>query len=658
MRIIPLLVMSLVGCELEQPQASIDLVSKKDSNESDVDRGRSIEQSLEPETAMFYTGGSPHKLRARSRRRDNDRNLYRLATPAITATWATRTNTWSVGRAGTVEMLGSWAPETTFTWFADTEVLGAGPRVNLAAPLTTGTVNVRGCVNHPGEDTVCTDVPFTVVPALTEVVLAPVTTTGTWSGGRWIRISGQVKNMPAARPIVRLFVHTDVFYAIASAQVDAAGQFSIIIHTANNVDRVAAVAMAPTFDWTKAPGCNSNYCIGRRDVLTGRYLPVPIDEANVHAFAVYYAQRENAATAVTELKRRSMAVTVNGAMQPARFTRSELDGEACFVYDQALAAIVFVATGEQAAAQQVLNALVNTQRSDGSWYFAYRGNGGSDFPSGGDVRYTGAVAWVALAFNAYAQTYGLSRYAVAHNKLMDYLRSQMLDVDGARAIRFNPSDLNTTPWNEANQTALEHALDTYAAMIGYQRLTNTTTFATDIAGLEQYVANRWTGSDFTPGYMLTQGANTTELYLDTQSWSLLALGAQGSAYVSGLAANCAQLFEPAGTMNGAPGVRGYFHFRWRTGTAAVTPFVWTEGSAGMALAMQRYAPTTNCQGRSASNLVADLDTIMTQAGLPASTDNILNDFSESPATAGLAWYIFARVGVNPFRTWEPLSPVL
>ena len=111
-------------------------------------------------------------------------------------------------------------------------------------------------------------------------------------------------------------------------------------------------------------------------------------------------------------------------------------------------------------------------------------------------------------------------------------------------------------------------------------------------------------------------------------------------------------------MNGAPGVRGYFHFRWRTGTAAVTPFVWTEGSAGMALAMQRYAPTTNCQGRSASNLVADLDTIMTQAGLPASTDNILNDFSESPATAGLAWYIFARVGMNPFRTWETLSPVL
>ena len=111
-------------------------------------------------------------------------------------------------------------------------------------------------------------------------------------------------------------------------------------------------------------------------------------------------------------------------------------------------------------------------------------------------------------------------------------------------------------------------------------------------------------------------------------------------------------------MSGMPGVRGYFHFRWRAGTAAVSPFVWTEGSAGMALALQRFAPTTTCQGRDAGALLADLDSIMTPAGLPASTDNSLSDFSESPATAGLAWYIFARVGVNPFRTWEPLSPVL
>jgi hypothetical protein len=644
------------GCQFAN-EIEADVVSKDHGNRDD-DRSRLVQTAHHIEQSAFYSGLSPHKLGNRSRvGHGESHNSFKAAPVTLEYSSFTRAGTWPVGRAATVELKGATSPTATYTWFSDGQIVGTGARVNIAAPTVPGPINVHACATDATDGTTCADATYTAVPALTTVELDPITTVATWSGGRWIRIAGRVNNMPATAPIIRLYVHTDVFYSVASATVSATGQFAATIHTANNVDRVAAVAMLPSYDWTKASGCTTNYCIGRRDALTGRWLPMPIDETNVLAFAVHYAGREIAMTAVEELKRRSMANNVNGAMQPARFIRSELDGDACFTYDQAVAAIALVSSGEQTAAEQVLNALVNVQRSDGSWYFAYRGNGSSDFPTAGDVRYMGAIAWVALAFNAYAQAYGITRYATAHSKVMDYLKNQMTDADGARAIRFNPSDLATTPWDERKQTAVEHTLDAYAAMIGYQRLLGTNAFDSEITSIETYVSKRWTGSDFTPGYMIDQGANTTELYLDTQSWTLLALGSNGTPYVSGLQTNCDQLFEPAGVVNGSAGVRGYFHFRWRTGTAAASPFVWSEGTAGMALAMQRYATTSQCRGRTASDLMSDLDSMVVRGGLPASTDNALSDFSESPATGGIGWYVFARLGINPFRPWEPRTPV-
>jgi hypothetical protein len=649
----------LASCEVDV-QTTEEIRSPLAANVPSSGRG-AVATPDTGQNAEFYSGLSPHKLGVRHRNRAGRNSTLFAGAPAlpnVEATIRSRSGAWAAAGAATFELKGTWSPNATFAWAANAEIVGSGARVNVIAPLAAGAVQVQSCVTDPPNGPLCVNTAHVIAPAAMVVKLDPVTTIGTWSGGRWIRIAGQVQNIAAAAPVVRLFVHTDVFYGVACATVDSNGRFSTIIHTANNVDRVVAMAMAPTYNWSSGPGCNSNFCFGRRDLLTGRYLPLPVDETNVQAFAVYYAKRESIVTALDELKQRSMATSVPGAMQPARLVRSELDGEVCFLYDQALAAIAFVDAGDRLAAEQILNALVNVQRSDGSWYFAYRGNGTSDFPSAGDVRYAGAVAWVALALNAYAQAYGIGRYAASHAQLMSYISSQMITVDGARAMRFNPADINSTPWDERSQTALEHAIDAYAAMDGYQRLLSNAQYAFELDGIATYIAHRWNGADFSPGFMLNQGANTTELYLDTQAWTPLALGALGAAYAAGLQTNCAQLFEPAGTLGGGAGIRGFYHFRWRTGPGAMSPFVWSEGTAGMALAMQRFAPTMSCNGRTASDLLADLDSIAVPGGLPASTDNTLSDFSESPATASLAWYLFARSGLNPFRPWEARTPVL
>ena len=91
-----------------------------------------------------------------------------------------------------------------------------------------------------------------------------------------------------------------------------------------------------------------------------------------------------------------------------------------WTYDNALAALAFVADGNRSQARELLDQLAALQNKDGSINFAF------DVKTGGssDVVRSGAVAWVGLAAAAYRSRYGGSSYDPMLAGVVDYLLAQ------------------------------------------------------------------------------------------------------------------------------------------------------------------------------------------------------------------------------------------
>src|SRR5207248_1295620 len=93
-------------------------------------------------------------------------------------------------------------------------------------------------------------------------------------------------------------------------------------------------------------------------------------------------------------------------------------------------------------------------------------------------------------------------------------------------IRFAPTDYAP---NRSKIFALEHQLDTYAAMHQYYAFNGGSKYATAATQLRNMSESLWNGSRFVAGYDLsTNTLNTSERYLDNYSWTILALGNTGS----------------------------------------------------------------------------------------------------------------------------------
>ena len=87
--------------------------------------------------------------------------------------------------------------------------------------------------------------------------------------------------------------------------------------------------------------------------------------------------------------------------QGGKLIKSFTNHSQSYIYDQALAIIAFTKQEDQENAKDLLHALSNLQKIDGSLYFSYYLNGESPYPVEGDKRYAGAIAWVALAAITY-----------------------------------------------------------------------------------------------------------------------------------------------------------------------------------------------------------------------------------------------------------------
>jgi hypothetical protein len=330
--------------------------------------------------------------------------------------------------------------------------------------------------------------------------------------------------------------------------------------------------------------------------------------------------------------------------------QSFVDSDQFYLYDQALAAIAFTRAGNRVAAERVLGALASLQLHDGSWYFSYNVDGTSRYPGAGDYRVAGAIAWVVVALNTYHHRFASVRFDDTAERALDHLAAHRLQVTyrgvTSRPVRFNPTDLADNAWDETEVASVEHNLDAYAAFRDYARNTGKRRYAAVAADLRRFVESMWDGNRFYAGFDAGLGRpNWNEVYLDTQSWGVLALGLEGTRgqdFTRGLTETNCQLLTDGVTIG--------FHERRDAGQDAAG-MVWTEGTLGMSLALMAAGSSAAgaCHEWAPSDFVAAVARLADPAGgVPYATAAVEN-FTQASSVAGTAWLYFATERYNPLR---------
>lgn len=322
-----------------------------------------------------------------------------------------------------------------------------------------------------------------------------------------------------------------------------------------------------------------------------------------------------------------------------------------YIYDQALAIIAFSKAKEKDKARLLLLGLESLQMKDGSLYFSYYLDGVSPYPNeGGDKRFAGAIAWVALAASHYQNEFKTKEFVAFNARILNYLHSQMASfkIDGEKihAITFAPTDIKATPWNEAETVALEHNLDAYAAFKHFARLNKTKRWNKNILELRTFAMSMWdkSRSHFWSGADVKSGAiNKSEMYLDNQSWSLLALDHDSLKKIKpklALELNCESFFVEH------EGIKGFMDSK-PTRRPASSQFVWSEGTLGQVLAMKKV--TSSCNDLAADQFLRSVAKMKkADGGIAYATSTPNPDFTTASSVAGTAWLYFAANDVNPF----------
>lgn len=328
-----------------------------------------------------------------------------------------------------------------------------------------------------------------------------------------------------------------------------------------------------------------------------------------------------------------------------------------YIYDQALAIITFSKARERTIARKLLKGLASVQREDGSLYFSYNLDGSSPYPAEGDRRYAGAISWVALAATHYQAEFHSQEFVGFNLKLLKWLRSEIkpLTISGKyhEALRFGPSDIATSPWIEKETVALEHNLDAYSAFTHYAKLNPDYEWKMEIASLRKFILAMWdkNRSHFWSGANLVTGKiNKEELYLDNQTWSLLALDFETLKKINAheaLVLNCEQLYVEH------EGISGFIDSK-PTNSPGKYKFVWSEGTLGQVMAMEKTG--VECGPKKTGELLSSVKKMKkADGGISYSTTTSNPDFTTASSVAGTVWMYFASNKINPFTVIQSHS---
>jgi hypothetical protein len=331
-----------------------------------------------------------------------------------------------------------------------------------------------------------------------------------------------------------------------------------------------------------------------------------------------------------------------------------------YVYDNAVAGLALLASGDQAGARRIGDALVQAQASDRTWHDgrlrnAYRAGpaprsgayplpGWWDKPSASWLEdgyqvgtATGVVAWAMLLWIGLAAHTGHASYLDAAGRAADWAETQRGPHGYAGGlIGFEPSPQRLS-W-----VSTEHNIDLAAAFAALGR-------HDQAAHAAEFVASMWQPAEgrFAIG-LKPDGSLNDQSAIDANLWPLLAAGGR-PAWRAALAWVLSRHGLPADGPVGS--MQGVDFNTDRDG-------IWLEGTAITALTCKRLGRcdvarrmlATLRDHTSAGGLIYASSTPTLTTGLSTGLDSQAPDFlyDRRPHIAPTAWAVLAQTGVDPF----------
>lgn len=300
------------------------------------------------------------------------------------------------------------------------------------------------------------------------------------------------------------------------------------------------------------------------------------------------------------------------------------------LYDNALAAMVFMLNGDFVRAEKIFdffNGRINSELLSGNGGFSqFRNKQGT--PTGN--RWMGDNAWLLIALNNYKASTGNTKYNALAAGISNWLMS-LQDADGGLFAGYAAN--NTL----LNYKVTEGNIDAFNAIDGY------TTFHSDLLNFLE--ADRWDENDKN---LVSWPSNPTYLYaLDNHSWSYCIFP---NYSVSALTSASRFLNTKTVTLTGQQ-ITGY-------DIDEDKDMVWLEGTGQMALAFKLAGmqAETNFYLNEMEKAYVPCSIHADSYGFPYAS-NLGTGYGSDPlwvgadtkiAISGGAWYIFAEAGFNPF----------
>ncbi len=318
----------------------------------------------------------------------------------------------------------------------------------------------------------------------------------------------------------------------------------------------------------------------------------------------------------------------------------EDDQRVGWVYDAALAVMVFTASGRFDVARELLTGLEALQGEDGAWPFSFDPDRVRAL--GGD-RYVGSIAWVVMATNFFEWETGERSFSEMAGRALRFV---------ARYLASEPSErefgaLAMGPGRESEYST-EHNADGYSAFLWRGRLEDDRRLLQIAERIRRFmVGNLWAEEARGPGSgHFKVGSRDSTLYLDPQTWTTLSLGAEADAESSrrfGLALEAAErdlLLEAADVVG----------FNEALGPD-VGSKVWPEGTEGMVAALRTIGRMEKADyyHRQTARLQA------ASGGIPYATANV-DGWSTAPAVASTCWFLLNELSRNPFHPPATTAP--
>ena len=327
-----------------------------------------------------------------------------------------------------------------------------------------------------------------------------------------------------------------------------------------------------------------------------------------------------------------------------------------WVYDSAVSAAAFAASGDRANAMQLLDQLAALQYSDGSLEIAFNTTSGEGAP----VFRSGTVAWVGLAAASYDTTYATDRYRSTEQRAADYLLSLQTSsglVRGGPDVGWVSTQHNLIAYTFLARLAaeLKGAGSTVTAS-RYQQAAATISAAID----SNLLTTAGTDTFF------RQGLNDDTRAVDVQALGAMYLQGTGQTALASRVLAYAQRTFAVGdrsiresaspdTYNmsyASPGpLAGYTPYAGPDGPDVI----WAEASGEMRLAQAALGQPTSTLDASIAAWSAIAGAGSLQASQTVRSDARDTDYHVWPASTATAWTVLARSAPAFFAAPLPLA---